>query len=58
VVVDEKVVMFGSANLTYYSMKGNIELGLIVKDENTVKKIVHLLQELRKKLGKINLADI
>ena len=50
--------MFGSANLTYYSMKGNIELGLIVKDENTVKKIVHLLQELRKKLGKINLADI
>lgn len=33
VVVDDKKAMFGSANLTYHGMKGNIELGLIINDE-------------------------
>lgn len=58
VVVDEKVAMFGSANLTYHGMKGNIELGLLVKNESTVKKIVQLLNGLKKELVKINLAYV
>jgi phosphatidylserine/phosphatidylglycerophosphate/cardiolipin synthase-like enzyme len=55
VVVDERTAMFGSANLTYHGMKGNIELGLVVRDEKIVKKIVHLLNGLRRELIKFEL---
>ena len=52
VIVDEKIAMFGSANLTYHGMKGNIELGLVVKDERTVKTIVHQLCSLKNEMIK------
>jgi len=55
VIVDEKIAMFGSANLTYHGLKGNIELDIIIKDESTVKKIVSLLYGLKKELKKYNL---
>ncbi|WXG39444.1 MAG: phospholipase D-like domain-containing protein [Candidatus Freyarchaeum deiterrae] len=57
VVVDEKVAMFGSANLTYHGMKGNIELGLVLHDEKIVKNIVDLLEGLKKELVRFNLSE-
>lgn len=50
VVIDERVAMFGSANLTYHGMRGNIELGLILHDETVVKSIVDLLDGLKENL--------
>jgi len=58
VIVDGRIAMFGSANLTYHGMKGNIELGLVVKDERTVRKIVHLIMGIKNDLVKIDLNDI
>lgn len=56
VVVDERVAMFGSANLTYHGMRGNIELGLVLHDENIVKSIVDLLDGLKEELVRFDLS--
>ena len=55
IIVDEEKAMFGSANLTYHGIKGNIELGIIIEDQKIVKKIVDLLNELKMELVKIDL---
>ena len=47
VVVDNRVAFFGSANMTYHGMKGNIELNLIVRDKKSVRTIVLLFEELK-----------
>lgn len=47
VIIDEKKAMFGSANLTYHGLKGNRELGLILKDESLIKIILNLLEDLK-----------
>ncbi len=47
IVVDNKVAMFGSANMTYHGMQGNRELGLIIRDVTAVKTIIELLDELK-----------
>ena len=47
IVVDEKIAMFGSANLTYHGMRGNRELGLIISDISSVRTIIELLNELK-----------
>lgn len=58
IVVDGKAVMFGSANMTYNGMKGNRELGLIIRDVSAVRTIIELLDELRiRELSKFNLDD-
>lgn len=57
VIVDEKMAMFGSANLTFHGMKANRELGIIIKDDSVVKTIVNLLDELKEELVRFDLSD-
>lgn len=56
VVVDERVAMFGSANLTYHGMRGNIELGLVLRDVSAVKSIVDLLDGLKEDLVRFDIS--
>jgi hypothetical protein len=56
IVVDERVAMFGSANLTYHGMRGNIELGLVLSDETAVKSIVDLLDGLKEDLVRFDIS--
>ena len=53
VVVDERVAMFGSANLTKYGTLKNIELGITIRDQIAVRTIVSLLEDLKESLIRI-----
>jgi hypothetical protein len=55
VVIDEKAAMFGSANLTYHGLKGNYELGLIVRDKKIVQDITKMLNDLKSRLVNVQL---
>lgn len=50
VIVDGRRGLFGSANLTFHGMKGNVEMGIIVRDAEVVQRAVALLQELKAQL--------
>lgn len=47
VIVDGRAGMFGSANLTFHGLRGNVELGLLVKDRDITQHALTLLSELR-----------
>ena len=45
-VVDKKVSLVSSANLSYHGMQGNIEMGILLKSEEKARRIEELLKEL------------
>ncbi|MDU4545933.1 MAG: phospholipase D-like domain-containing protein [Clostridium botulinum] len=47
IVVDEFKSFISSANLSYHGMKGNIEMGALIKSEKKAKEIEELFRELR-----------
>ena len=47
-VVDKKVSLVSSANLSYHGMQGNIEMGILLKSEEKAKQIEELLKELKR----------
>lgn len=57
VIVDERAAFFGSANLTYHGMKGNLELNLIIRERMTVQKMVALFEWLKSILVIYELGD-
>jgi phosphatidylserine/phosphatidylglycerophosphate/cardiolipin synthase-like enzyme len=48
VLVDGKVGMFGSANLTRHGLRGNVELGVLVRDPRIVQRAEEALMESRR----------
>ena len=44
-VVDKKISLISSANLSYHGMSGNIEMGLLLSSEEKAKKIEEILKE-------------
>lgn len=47
-VIDRKVSLVSSANLSYHGMQGNIEMGILLQSQEKAKKIEALLKELKK----------
>ncbi len=52
VIVDGQRGLFGSANLTFHGMRGNVELGLLVDDADVIRRATELLEELRLHLSR------
>lgn len=50
VIVDGKKAMFGSANLTEYGMKMNIEMNLAIEDEVLVQRMLMVINSLKAQL--------
>lgn len=47
VIVDGSVGMFGSANLTFHGLRGNVELGLLVRNRDVMQRVLTLLSDLK-----------
>ena len=47
-VIDRKVSLVSSANLSYHGMQGNIEMGILLQSQEKARKIEALLKELKK----------
>jgi len=53
VIVDHKAGMFGSANLTFHGMRGNVEMGILVRDRDAITQAMGLLDALKVDLRRI-----
>ena len=53
ILVDGRVAVFGSANLTHYGLESNIEMGVIVRDSKVVSVAEEALIQLRRSLTRI-----
>lgn len=58
VLVDGCVGMFGSANLTRYGLRGNVEMGILVRDATAVSRAEESLLRFRKWMTRVSPASI